>query len=116
LISDTTGSTLAAIIYELARNPGQKTKLYEELSGVFVPSSREVVHEQIAHLDHLNGIINETLRLHPPVPTALPRITPPEGIEIGETYIPGETTVYCPQYVIGHSKLLLCLASGVPTC
>lgn len=64
----------------------------------------DVLHQEIANLDHLNGIIYEALRLYPPVPTSLERLTPPDGIEIGGVYIPGNMTVFCPQYAIGRSK------------
>lgn len=64
----------------------------------------DILHQEIANLDHLNGIIYEALRLYPPVPTALERLTPPDGIEIGGVYIPGNMTVFCPQYAIGRSK------------
>jgi cytochrome P450 len=69
-----------------------------------VEASGEIPHLKLQYLDHLNAVINETLRLHPPVPTAIPRLTPPEGIQIGDTFVPGNTTVWCPQYVLGRSK------------
>jgi cytochrome P450 len=52
--------------------------------------------------DHLNGVINEALRLHPAVPSGLLRLTPPEGITVGETFIPGECTVGAPGYTLGR--------------
>jgi len=63
----------------------------------------EILNEKIANLDHLNAVINETLRLHPPVPSMLQRKTPPEGINIDGEFIPGNTIVSCPQYVLGRS-------------
>lgn len=69
-------------------------------------NSGEALHGKIANLDHLNGIINETLRLHPPIPTAIQRKTPPEGIDIDGSHIPGEMTVWCPQSVLGHSMYI----------
>lgn len=36
--------------------------------------------------EHLNGAIGETFRLPPPVPSGLPRLTPPGGITIGDTF------------------------------
>lgn len=59
----------------------------------------------LAELKHLNGVINEALRLFPPVPSALPRVTPLEGLTIDGTFIPGNTTLYCPQYVLGRSTM-----------
>ncbi|KAJ6032702.1 Cytochrome P450 [Penicillium herquei] len=35
-------------------------------------------------LDHLNGVINEALRLCPPVPSSVPRETPSEGLTIDD--------------------------------
>ena len=106
LHSDTTATTLTHIIYELARHPSNIPKLRKELASID-PSIRpnKIHHLQLQHLDHLNGVISETLRLHPPVPTALQRLTPPEGLTIGGVFIPGNTTVWSPQYVLGRCKL-----------
>lgn len=68
------------------------------------PASGEVLNEKIANLDHLNAVINETLRLFPPTPTEFQRYTPPEGITIDGTFIPGNTYVQCPMYVLGRSE------------
>ena len=104
--SDTTATTLTHIIYELVRHPSHISKLRKELTSID-PSvgPHNIKHVQIQHLDHLNGVIYETLRLHPPVPTALQRLTPPEGMTIGGVFIPGNTTVWSPQYVLGRCKL-----------
>jgi cytochrome P450 len=87
----------------LAKDPQHVSKLREEIAPVVEPSG-EVSNFKLQYLDHLNAIINETLRLHPPVPTAIPRLTPPEGITIGDTYVPGNITVWCPPYVLGRSQ------------
>ena len=58
----------------------------------------------LQELPHLTGLINETLRLHPPVPSGGLRDTPPEGLTLGSTYIPGNTTVLIPQYSLGRRK------------
>ena len=89
---------------ELARNPEHIPKLRDELAPHMPNPHTDALHQDIANLDHLNAVIYETLRLHPPVPTALQRKTPPEGIEIDGVHIPGDMTVWCPQYAIGRSK------------
>ncbi|KAK7510511.1 putative cytochrome P450 [Phyllosticta citriasiana] len=101
--SDTTSATLTHAMYHLALEPQHIDKLREEINPK-IQSDGSINHRDIQDLPHLNGVINETLRLHPAVPTALPRVTPPEGIEVNGTYIPGETTVWCPQYVLGRSE------------
>lgn len=106
LYSDTTATTLTHIFYELARNRKHIPILREEIA-LHIGSSDDIQDEKLRYLDHLNGVIYETLRLHPPVPTALQRLTPPEGLEIGHTHIPGNVTVWCPQYVIGRSRFCI---------
>ena len=103
LRSDTTSATLTHLFYELAKNPDQVLKLRDELAS-HLASGSDLSHQQIKNLDHLNAVINETLRLYPVAPMGLARLTPPEGIEIEGTYIPGNMTVSCPQYVIGRSE------------
>ncbi|GCB17330.1 tryprostatin B 6-hydroxylase [Aspergillus awamori] len=103
--SDTTAAALITVIYELAKHPVHVDIIREELSLCAVEPSGEYMHEKIAGLRHLNGFINEVLRLHPPIGSIIPRKTPPEGITIGDTYIPGNMTVSCPQWVIGRSDL-----------
>jgi tryprostatin B 6-hydroxylase len=66
--------------------------------------SGDVLNEKIVNLQHLNAVIQETLRLHPPVPSLIQRKTPPEGIVIDGTVIPGNMIISCPQYVIGRSE------------
>ena len=105
--SDTSASTLTLIFYELARHPDQMERLRQELLE-HLSSSGEVQHRDLQYLDYLNGVIFETLRLYPPVPTAPYRKTPPEGIKVGDTYVPGNATVFCPQYIIGRSKDIYC--------
>ncbi|KKK24515.1 hypothetical protein ARAM_002351 [Aspergillus rambellii] len=102
--SDTVAIALTSIIYLLCQNREHIELLRYELAPLMTDPTGEVLHEKIAHLDHLNGVINEGLRLYPPVPTGFIRLTPPEGITIGGTYIPGHTSVQCPLYVIGRCE------------
>ncbi|KAL4861311.1 hypothetical protein BDV12DRAFT_208149 [Aspergillus spectabilis] len=105
--SDTTSGALSAIFYELVRHPEEIEKLRAELAPYAdekAPNG-EFSHSSIGHLDHLNGVINEVLRLYPAVPSALQRITPPEGIVIDGVYIPGNMHIYCPLYTMGRSEL-----------
>lgn len=100
---DTTATTLSSIIYELCLHPEHMEKLRQLVAPYMTDPSGDVLNEKVTHIDHLNGVIYESLRLHPPVPAVIQRKTPPEGIWIGETHIPGNMHVFCPQYAIGRS-------------
>jgi tryprostatin B 6-hydroxylase len=103
--SDTTSAALTCALYELVRNPHITNQLREAISASLPLGEKEITAYHVQNLEILNGIINETLRLYPPVPTTLWRLTPPEGLWIDEeTYIPGNVTVSTPQYVLGRSQ------------
>ncbi|KAF4956783.1 hypothetical protein FGADI_3565 [Fusarium gaditjirri] len=51
-------------------------------------------------LAYLQACIDETLRLFPPVPSGLQRMTPPEGLRVGDIFIPGDTIVTVPSYTL----------------
>ncbi|KAJ5939681.1 hypothetical protein N7466_002815 [Penicillium verhagenii] len=104
--SDTTGTTLAHALYFLTKTPSACKNLQQELDKVF-GSSAEPSHftnDKLQKLPYLEAVINETLRLKPAVPSGQPRLTPPEGLQIDEVWIPGETIVVIPQYVIQRDE------------
>ncbi|KAL9616946.1 MAG: hypothetical protein Q9160_008216 [Pyrenula sp. 1 TL-2023] len=87
----------------LAQFPHHIDIIRAELDGRPRTGLGDYLHTEIADLNHLNGVINEALRLYPPVPSALQRLTPPEGLEIDGTFVPGNVTIYCPQWVLGRN-------------
>ena len=95
--SDTVAPTLVYIFYELAKIPEQQEKLYQELTSIAITDFKA-----LQNLPHLNGVINEALRIHPPVPSVGYRETPLAGVTVAGTYIPGRTTIVAPRYSIGR--------------
>lgn len=93
------------LFYELAKHPKQAEKLYEELQGVDIENLNT-----LESLSHLNALIDETMRLHPAVPTGGYRDTPAEGMKIGECFIPGNTTIVAPRYSIFRCTYTLSLS------
>ncbi|KAI9164122.1 Cytochrome P450 monooxygenase notG' [Paramyrothecium foliicola] len=102
--SDTTAATLSHIFYQLANHPEHVELLRKELAPL-ASDDGTFEHKRIQHADHLNAIINESLRLNPVPPTAIVRKTPPEGIFVDGTFVPGNMHVWTPQYVLGRSEL-----------
>lgn len=113
--SDTTAATLAFIFSYLASDP----KLVEKLRAELKPRRNMKGSFELRDLRNaslLNGIIYETLRMHPPVPSGTSRITPPEGITVDGVYVPGQTTVIVPHYAYGRCKLIVLLSEHRSRC
>ncbi|KAL4960091.1 cytochrome P450 [Aspergillus stella-maris] len=100
--SDTIGVSLANAFYFLVKHPAVLKKLQAELDAASATTSRTstLSNETLRRLPYLEAVINETLRLKPAVPSGQPRQTPPEGLQVDEMWIPGDTIVAIPQHVI----------------
>lgn len=99
--SDTTAATFTYMFYHLARNPEVVKTLREELRPLI---QGDWADKDINQAEYLNGCIYEALRMHPPVPSGLQRLTPPGGMQIDGRQVPGNTVFYMPQYVMGRGK------------
>lgn len=98
-------------MYHLAAQPEIVTKLRDELKSLnYLPGSDNEIRD-IQDAKYLNGVINETLRLHPAVPSGVLRLSPPEGLEINGKYIPGGITVSSPLYSMGRRESTTSLPS-----
>lgn len=100
--SDTTAATLTYCARELIKHPNAAEKLRREVAAHI--RDGQVDHISIQKCAYLNAVIDEALRLHPPVPAGLIRTTPPEGITVGKTYIPGDVNVILPLWSIQRCK------------
>ncbi|EKM51941.1 uncharacterized protein PHACADRAFT_101826 [Phanerochaete carnosa HHB-10118-sp] len=109
--SDTTSSSIGAIIYHIARNRDVQERLQKALDDVLgVPNSMFSTDEVVASFDlvknltYLQDVINEGLRLHSTVGVGLPREVPEGGMTVaGKTLLAG-THVSCPTYTLHRLK------------
>ncbi|KAI2635077.1 cytochrome P450 monooxygenase-like protein [Xylaria nigripes] len=88
--SETTASALSGITWFLLNHPKCMAKLQEEIRGAFA-SEQEITGHSTANLPYLHGVIEESLRMFPPVPISLPRVSP--GAMVDGHYIPEGTVV-----------------------
>jgi cytochrome P450 len=102
--SDTTSIVIAHAIYYFITNPQVYTKLQSILDTTFPGGDASWSYDSVKSIPYLEAIINETLRLKPPVPSAIHRQTPPEGLWIDEIFIPGDVHVAVPTYALHHDK------------
>ena len=91
--SDTTATTLTAITYYLCKYPDKQAILQREIRNVFTERN-QITGDEVARLPYLNAVIEEALRLFPPTPFGLPRISP--GATIDGIWIPkGVSLLIC---------------------
>ncbi|KAF9484616.1 cytochrome P450 monooxygenase CYP63 [Pholiota conissans] len=114
---DTTACVLTYITYFLAIHPHITTKLRAEVLQT-VGSTAAPTFEQLRHMKYMRAVINETLRLFPPVPLnvretrSAPCALPPPDRTYSESadprplYMPAETTIiYLPLLTQRNSAL-----------
>lgn len=88
--SETTATTLAGAIYMIATHRAVKEKLEAEIRSSYTDEEIDLLN--VAKLPYLGAVVEETLRMYPPAPNALPRVTPPQGdIILGEP-VPGNVS------------------------
>lgn len=89
--SDTTAISLRAMIYFLLKNPDKKAKLIQEIdSAALAEDTSEVFsYQQALKMPYLQACMYEAMRLYPAIGMGLPRITPPEGLWVGDKFLPG---------------------------
>ncbi|KAM5352896.1 hypothetical protein ACJ41O_005618 [Fusarium nematophilum] len=88
--SETTATVLAGVTYLLCTNKPILEKLHQELKDSF-EREEEINLLNVQKLQYMTAVLHEGLRLYPPVPSAIPRITPPGGTTIRGEHIPHNT-------------------------
>ncbi|KAB8202109.1 cytochrome P450 monooxygenase [Aspergillus parasiticus] len=93
--SDTVASTLINVFCHLACNPSITRELQSRLDAL-----PDLESDRLAQIDLLDAILNETMRFYSPNPSGLQRVTPAEGLQIGDKFIPGNVVVQVPTYTV----------------
>ena len=86
--SETTGTALSGILDNLLQSPDTMEKLAKEIRQSFQNAS-DICANQVSNLPYLNAVIEEGLRLCPPVPLGLPRVVPVGGAAVSGQWLPG---------------------------
>ncbi|KAI9164046.1 Cytochrome P450 monooxygenase lcsI [Paramyrothecium foliicola] len=99
--SETTATALAGTLNYLVQNPDKLGKLAEEVRQKFQNRSG-ITLDAVQDLPYLNAVLNEGLRLCPPVPWMLPRIVPQDGDTVCGIWLPGGTPVSIQAYSLNR--------------
>lgn len=117
--SETTATTLSGATFYLLKNPLSLAKASDEVRQAFVRASDIAFDTVTTRLPYLNACLEETLRMYPPVPTALSRRTGPEGDVINGRFVPAHVSTCSgkPKYhrSIHSCRYQLVSTYGAPT-
>ncbi|CVL12932.1 related to pisatin demethylase cytochrome P450 [Fusarium proliferatum] len=97
--SDTTSSSTTCLLHHLVLHPDVLAKLQAEIDE-YKNTHDEYDLVSLSKLQYLQACIDESLRLYPVVPSGVPRMTPPEGLQLDDVYIPGDTIIHNPSYTM----------------
>ena len=103
--SETTATALCGITYYLCRNPEVYHKLVSEVRSAF-QSFDQITGFTTENLEYLKAVIQEGLRLYPPIAAGLPRVSPGEMVD--GYYVPGGAIVSVNTWVAGHVEANFC--------
>jgi len=98
---DTTGQSLTWLFYLLSQNPEVESKLIEEIDSLngSIPGYENLKNQ----LPYLDGVVNETLRLYPPVPVD-PKYALEDDMMPNNVFIPKGSTVVWSAWIMGRSE------------
>jgi cytochrome P450 len=85
--SETTATTLSGVTYMLLTHPEILQKTVDEVRSSF-SSEADIDLLSVQKLTYMMAVLQETLRMYPPVPGAIPRKAQPGGDMICGQFVP----------------------------
>lgn len=83
--SETTATTLSAVTYFLMKHPKVYSRFKAEIREKFAQYT-DITSNAVGGLPYFHAVINETMRLYPPVPFGPPRLSP--GAYVDGKFVP----------------------------
>lgn len=85
--AETTATALCGIVFFLCNSPIAMQTLVSEVHSAFA-SEGDITFQSTSKLSYLNAVIEEGLRLYPPVASGLSRLPPPGGAYVDGHFVP----------------------------
>jgi cytochrome P450 len=101
--SDTTSTALAASFFYLIHSESELQKVTKEVRDTFEDIEEIQAGPKLSSCTYLRAIIDESMRLSPPVGGLLPREVLEGGITVDDESLPAGVVVGTPHYTIHHN-------------
>jgi cytochrome P450 len=102
-MQESTVSAVSFALYHLAKHPEEQDKLFQEIQETLPLEILTWSHILLKDMEHLNLVLMETLRLHPPTVLSPRKATSSQMI--GDYHVPANTTIYLSNYLLHRDKL-----------
>lgn len=107
--SETSATLLAVAVYYLLRNPDKLAQLQREVreayprqTGAEDEGESEINFATVTKLPYLLAVLNESLRIHPPLPAGINRFVPQGGAMIDGRFVAEGTILQVPHWPAFH--------------
>ncbi|KQJ84507.1 indole-2-monooxygenase [Brachypodium distachyon] len=100
--TDTSHIVMDFAMAELMRKRGVMAKLQAEVRSMTPEGQETVKEEDLSGMAYLKAVVKETLRLHPPVPLLLPRISMASCDDVNGYAVPAGTRVLVNAWALGR--------------
>lgn len=81
------------------QHPDKMQQVVKEIRSTF-KSTEDITIHSVHQLEYMAAVLEETMRLYPPVPQQGVRISPPGGGTVLGKFVPeGVSTAYAPNYL-----------------
>ena len=100
--SETTATLLSGCFYHVLTNPGVHQRLVDEIRSTFT-EEKDIDYESVKKCRYMSAVLDESLRIYPPVPTSMQRMVPGDGEMIEGQWVPGGTLVGVAHWYV-HSQ------------
>ncbi|KAK8112892.1 trichothecene c-15 hydroxylase [Apiospora sp. TS-2023a] len=104
--SETTATLLSGATYLLATHPEILAKLTAEVRGAF-PTEDDISIAGTSSLPYLLAVLDESLRIYPPVPGGSPRKIAKGGDVIIDHFVPEDTVVEIWQWAVYNNPTII---------
>jgi cytochrome P450 family 6 len=99
---ETSSTTMAFCMYEMAINPDIQEVLRNEIDTVLKKHDGNISYEAIQDMTYLDKVVAETLRKYPPIPMLIRKCSKPYKIPGTDTVLEKGTSVTIPVAALHH--------------
>jgi cytochrome P450 len=93
--SETTATLLSGVTFLLLTHPETLRQLTEEVRTSFA-REEDIDFTSMNKLSYMTACLDEALRIYPPVPGGLPRVSPKGGSVVSGRFIPEKASLITP--------------------